>query len=82
MIDILKRIGAVLDGRSLYSRHEQLLADARHEIAELRLSKHKAIEDAAKIVENFDIENKTVVGRMRLAQRKAAIAAEIRKLKN
>ncbi len=82
MIDILKRIAAVLDGRSLYSAREMLLDDARQEIMELRRAKNKAIEDAAQIVENFETVNNHVVSRMRVAARKAAIAAEIRKLKD
>jgi len=36
MIDIVKRIDCRLNGRSLFSAHEQMLCDARDEIVKLR----------------------------------------------
>jgi|688.fasta_scaffold39000_8 hypothetical protein len=80
--NLLSRIADVLDGRSLFSQREQLLSDCRDEILILRRERNKLIEEAAQIVENFETVNNHVVSRMRVAARKAAIAAEIRKLKD
>ena len=81
MTDLLTRIENVIDGRTLLSLREQLLADCYEEIKALQTRRIEDLEKAAKIVEDFDVDGKTVVGKIRIADRKKQIAEKIRGLK-
>lgn len=81
MTDLFARIEDVLSGRSLLSLREQLLDECYQEIKSLQARRVADLEKAAKIVEDFDVEGKTVVGKIRIADRKKQIAAQIRELK-
>lgn len=79
--DILRRIEDLIDGRQLLSLREQILADCHVLIQELQIRRMEDLEKAAIIVEKFDVNAKTVVGKMMAEQRKADVAAKIRALK-
>lgn len=79
--DILRRIEDLIDGRQLLSLREQILADCHVLIQELQIRRMEDLEKAAIIVEKFDVNAKTVVGKMLAEQRKADVAAQIRALK-
>lgn len=79
--DILRRIEDLIDGRQLLSLREQILADCHVLIQELQIRRMQDLEKAAIIVEKFDVNAKTVVGKMMAEQRKADVAAKIRALK-
>ena len=55
MIDVVKRIDYRLEGRSLLSLPEQLLADARDEIIKLRLENKKLLEIIQDLKEQTEI---------------------------
>jgi hypothetical protein len=81
LTDLLARIESVIDGRALLSLREQLLADCYEQIKSLQERRIADLEKAAKIVEEFEVDGKTIVGKIRIADRKKQIAAQIRELK-
>ena len=81
LTDLLAKIEDVLNGRSLLSLREQLLDECYQEIKSLQARRLDDLEKAAKIVEDFNVGAKTVVGKMQVQARKDAIVAQIRELK-
>jgi hypothetical protein len=80
MIDILKRIDFRLQGRSLLSIPEQLLADARDEIVKLRDEKKKLLNDVVKTIEEFKPYSPYIVGKIRIEERKQELIERIKML--
>jgi hypothetical protein len=79
-IDILKRIKTKLGNRSTQNHYEEMLSDAAAEITELRRDNKDLIEKAAKIVEEYEVHDPYVVGKMKIKARREAMAAQIRAL--
>jgi uncharacterized coiled-coil DUF342 family protein len=79
-IDILKRIKTKLGSRSTQNHYEEMLSDAAAEIAELRRDLKELVEKAAKIVEEYEVHDPYVVGKMKIKARREAMAAQIRAL--
>jgi hypothetical protein len=80
MIDILKRLDARLNGRSLFSNHEVLLADARDEIIKLRKEKNNILNDVITTIENFKPYSPYIVGKLKIEARKQELIEEIKLL--
>ena len=79
-IDILKRIKTKLGSRSTQNHYEEMLSDAAAEITELRRDLKELVEKAAKIVEEYEVHDPYVVGKMKIKARREAMAAQIRAL--
>ena len=79
-IDILKRIKTKLGSRSTQNHYEEMLSDAAAEITELRRDNKELVEKAAKIVEEYEVHDPYVVGKMKIKARREAMAAQIRAL--
>jgi protein-tyrosine-phosphatase len=79
-IDILKRIKTKLGSRSTQNHYEEMLSDAAAEITELRRDNKELVEKAAKIVEDYEVHDPYVVGKMKIKARREAMAAQIRAL--
>ena len=80
MIDIVKRIDCRLNGRSLFSAHEQMLCDARDEIVKLRDEKKKLLNDVVKTIEEFKPYSPYIVGKIKIEERKQELIEKIRML--
>jgi hypothetical protein len=80
-ITLLNRLKNVLRGRTFLDPNGQLILECKEEIERLERQRIIDLERAAQIVEDFDADGKTVVGRLRIAARKAEIAEKIRDLK-
>jgi len=80
MIDILTRIKTKLGRRSFLNPYEDLLTDAKDEIIVLRRSLREVVEKAAKIVEEYEVYDPYIVGKMKIKARREEIAAQIRAL--
>ena len=80
MIDILKRLNTRLDGRSLLSSQEVLLADARDEIVRLRKEKGQILTDVITTIENFKPYSPYIVGKLKIEARKQELIEEIKAL--
>jgi protein-tyrosine-phosphatase len=79
-IDILKRIKTKLGNRSTQNHYEEMLSDAAAEITELRRDIKDVVERAAKIVEEYEVHDPYVVGKIKIKARREAIAEQIRAL--
>jgi len=79
-IDILKRIKTKLGSRSTQNHYEEMLSDAAAEITQLRRDLKELVEKAAKIVEEYEVHDPYVVGKMKIKARREAMAAQIRAL--
>ena len=79
-IDILKRIKTKLGNRSVQNHYEETLSDAAAEIIILRRELKEVVERAAKIVEEYEVHDPYVVGKMKIKARREAIAEQIRAL--
>jgi hypothetical protein len=57
-----------------------MLSDAAAEITELRRDLKELVEKAAKIVEEYEVHDPYVVGKIKIKARREAMAAQIRAL--
>lgn len=79
-IDIIKRLNCRLNGRSLLSAHEQMLADCHDEITKLREEKKNLVDKVINIINDFKPYSPYVVGKLKIEARKVELIEQIKTL--
>lgn len=79
-ISLLQRLKIMVRGRRMLNAHEQIVSECIDEIERLQSQRRKDLEMAAKVVEDYEVPTKTIVGKIRVDDRKRDIASKIRDL--